>query len=92
MLIKKPINLTPRRISNWLIIIIIALTIMILIVISSFLYSNFYQTITQTKEIVVLREKVAPYAVNMEKFNLIIDRLAEKTLPKTLDDIISPFR
>jgi len=28
----------------------------------------------------------------MEKFNLIIDKLAKKTAPKQLDNIISPFR
>lgn len=56
------------------------------------MYKNFYQTITQTKEIVILRKEVAPYAVDMEKFNSIIDQLTKKTLPKKLDNIISPFR
>lgn len=92
MLTKKSINLTLKKISNWLTIIIIALTLTIFILISAFLYSNFYQTITQTKQIIVLREKVALFAVNMEKFNLIIDRLTKKTLPKKLDNITSPFR
>lgn len=71
--------------------IIIVLTIIIFILVSAFLYRNFYQTITQTKQIIVLREKVALFAVNMEKFNLIIDRLTKKTLPKKLDSINNPF-
>lgn len=91
MITKKQINLTPKKISRWLTAIIIFLTIIILILISIFLYKNFYQTITQTKEILILQGKVTPYAVDMEKFNLIMDRLTKKTLPKKLDNIISPF-
>lgn len=66
--------------------------ILILIIISVFLYKNFYQIITQTKEILVLREKVALTAVDMAKFDLIINRLTKKTLPQKSDNIISPFR
>jgi len=89
---KKPLKLTPKIISSWLTLIIIILTLVILIFISLFLYKNFYQTITQTKEILILRKKVALDTINMEKFNLIIDKLAKKTAPKQLDNIISPFR
>ena len=92
MVTKKQIKLTPKKISNWLAVIIIILTIIILILVSVFLYKNFYQTITQAKEITILQEKVALYTVDMEKFNLIIDRLSKKTLPKKLDNITSPFR
>lgn len=89
---KKQIKLTPKKISNWLTIVTIFLTLVILIFISIFLYKNFYQSITQSKEILILKEKVSPYSVNMQKFNLIIERLTKKTEPKKLDNIISPFR
>ena len=92
MIIKKPLKLIPKKISSWLTLIIIILTLVILVLISLFLYKNFYQTITQTKEILILREKVALDTINLEKFNLIIDKLAKKTAPKQLGDIISPFR
>jgi len=92
MFIKQQLKLTPKKISSWLTLAIIILTLIILIFISLFLYKNFYQTITQAKEILILREKVALDTVNMEKFNLIIDKLAKKTAPKQLDNIISPFR
>lgn len=92
MIIKKQINLTPRKISSWLTIVTIILTIVILILVSLFLYKNFYQTITQTKEILVLKEKVAFYAVDMKKFDLIIDKLTKKTLPKGPSNVVSPFR
>ena len=89
---KKQINLTPRKISSWLTMIIIFLTLLILILVSVFLYKNFYQTITQTKKILILQEKVALYIVDMKKFDLIIDRLAKKTLPKKVNNLTSPFR
>lgn len=92
MVTKKQINLTPKKISNWLTLIIIILTLMTLIFVSIFLYKNFYQTIAQTKKILILRGKVALYEVDIKKFNLIIDRLTKKTLPKKLDNLISPFR
>jgi hypothetical protein len=92
MMTKKQIKLTPKKISNWLTIVTIFLTLVILIFISIFLYKNFYQSITQSKEILILKEKVSPYSVNMQKFNLIIERLTKKTEPKKLDNIISPFR
>lgn len=92
MITKKQINLTPRKISNWLTVIIILLTIAMLILVSLFLYKNFYQTITQTKEILILKEKVALYTVDMEKFNLIIDKLTKKTLLKEPTNVTNPFR
>lgn len=66
--------------------------LIILIFISLFLYKNFYQTITQGKEVLLLREKVAVDTVNIEKFNAIIDKLAKKTKIKLPGAIISPFR
>lgn len=71
---------------------IIFIILIILIFVSLFLYKNFYQTITQTKEILLLRQKVAMDTVDMEKFNVIMDRLTKKTMPKELKNIISPFR
>lgn len=71
---------------------IIFIILIILIFVSLFLYKNFYQTITQTKEILLLRQKVAIDTVDMEKFNVIMDRLTKKTMPKELKNIISPFR
>lgn len=92
MITKKQIKLTPKKISGLLTLSIIFLTAVILIFVSVFLYENFYQTIAQTKEILVLREKVALDTVNMDKFNSIMDKLARKTAPKELKNIGSPFR
>lgn len=88
----KPIKLTPKKLSSLTATAIIIITLTILIFVSLFLYKNFYQTITETKEILILREKVAIDTVNMEKFNIIMNKLAEKTTPNELKNIINPFR
>lgn len=91
-IIKKPIKLTPKKLSSLTATAIIVITLVILIFVSLFLYKNFYQTIAQTKEILILREKVAIDTVNMEKFNIIMNKLTEKTKPNELKNIINPFR
>ncbi len=92
MKIKKPIKLTPKKISSWVTTIIIVFTLVAMVFVSIFLYKNFYQSITETKEILILREKVVLDMVNMEKFNLIINRLTQKTAPQELKNITSPFK
>jgi hypothetical protein len=91
-MIKKNIELTPKKLSGLTAGVIVVMTIIVSALISSFLYKNFYQTITGSREIIILREKVAIDTVNLEKFNLVIDKLIKKTKAKELNNIISPFR
>jgi len=88
----KQIKLTPKKLSGLTATVIILITLIILIFISLFLYKNFYQTITEAKEIIILREKVAIDTVNMEKFNAIMNKITQKTAPNILKNIVSPFR
>jgi hypothetical protein len=90
-MIIKPIELTPKKLSSLTTTAIILITLMILIFMSLFLYKNFYQTITQTKEIVILRKKVAVDTVNIEKFNIIMEKIAKKITLNKLKNIASPF-
>ena len=83
--------LTPKKIFNWLIVIIIILTAAALILVSIFLYRNFCQTISQSEEILVLKERVSLNTVNMEKFNSIIDKLTKKTAVKKSANVTDPF-
>lgn len=92
MMIKNKIKLTPKKLSGLTAGVIVVMTIIVSALISSFLYKNFYQTITGSREIIILREKVAIDTVNLEKFNLVIDKLIKKTKAKELNNIISPFR
>jgi len=91
-MIKNKIKLTPKKLSGLTAGVIVVMTIIVSALISSFLYKNFYQTITGSREIIILREKVAIDTVNLEKFNLVIDKLIKKTKAKELNNIISPFR
>ena len=88
----KPLKLTPKKLSSLTTTAVILVTLMILICMSLFLYKNFYQTITQSKEILILREKVAIDTVNIEKFNIIMEKIAKKIAPNKLENIVNPFR
>ena len=91
-MIIKPIKLTLKKLSGLTAAAVILVALIILISLSLFLYKNFYQAVTQTKEILILRQKVAIEAVNLEKFNIIINKLAEKTKPRELKNVKNPFR
>ena len=92
MQIKKIIKLTTKKRYGLITATIILITLVTLIFVSLFLYKNFYQTITQAKEIIILREKVAINKVNIVKFNTIINKLTKKTTAREIKNIISPFR
>ena len=46
--------------------------------VSLFLYKNFYQTITQSGELIVLRTEVASEDISMLKFDNIVSSLSQK--------------
>ena len=59
-----------------------------------FLYRDFYQTITQSKEIIVLRTEVSPHSVNLEQFNTALEALENKVNPQkdiNWQEIKNPF-
>lgn len=88
----KPLKLTPKKLSSLTTRAIILITLAILAGLSLFLYKNFYETITQAKKIIILREKVALDTIDMEKFNVIMDKLAKKISPYKPENVINPFR
>ena len=57
---------------------IIGFAMAIIISLSFFLYKNFYQTITQSGEILILKEQVILEMVNMPLFNQVLRNLAIK--------------
>lgn len=48
-------------------------------VLGYFLYTNFYQTITQSQEVILLRQEVAPNYIDIEKVERILESLDKKT-------------
>ena len=59
-----------------------------------FLYINFYQTITQSQEIVVLKQEVAPDTINRTKVDSVLKNIEEKTSTESMldwDSIVNFF-
>lgn len=44
-----------------------------------FLYKNFYQTITQSEEILILRSEVFIEDINIDKLKKVVQKIEEKT-------------
>lgn len=91
MIFKKQIKITPKKVSRWLIIAIFSLTVVSLILVTVFLQNNFYKAITQSKEIMELKEKVALNMIDMGKFNSVIKKFTKKTAAKETINVASPF-
>lgn len=72
------INCNPKKIMFLFYILTSIITIVFLVCISMFLYKNFYQVITQSKEILLLRQKVVIETVDMDKFEAVIKKVEEK--------------
>ncbi|MFH1233466.1 MAG: hypothetical protein V1649_02325 [Patescibacteria group bacterium] len=90
--IKKITMLTHRTISRCFYGLLILFIAIILSYLSLFLYKNFYQTITQAKEIIILKEKVSAETINMNEFNKIIDKLNQKIIPAKIPaNLNNPF-
>ncbi len=58
--------------------LVIVLVIATFAILGFFLYKNFYQTITQSEEIILLRQEVAPDTIDMELVNRVLKLMANK--------------
>lgn len=92
MKLKLKITITQQKINYYLYFGVITIAIVVLILTTSFLYKNFYKTITQSEIILILRSQVASEMVNMEKFETIIEKLDKKTVLRELKITRNPFK
>lgn len=91
---KKPklkIKITPKRIIFWFYFLIVVAGLTVSGCVSLFLYENFYQTITQSKEILILQEKVAIETINMKKYDDVMEKIKQKTTLRKLKKLSDPF-
>ena len=75
--------------------IIIAIIIFIIVIFSIiFLYQNFYKTLTDTKEIIVIREQITLEPINTDLFNTVIKHTEDKKIAPDIDwaTYKNPFR
>src|SRR3989338_10525554 len=62
--------------------ILLALIALVLIsYLGFFIYQNFYRTITQAEEIVVLKQEVAPDTIDTAKVNAVLSAIQNKISP-----------
>lgn len=59
-------------------VLVIILIIGVSGILGWFLYKNFYQTIAQTEEIILLKQEVAPDTINMGKVDSVLKFLDKK--------------
>jgi len=88
---KLKLKITPKRITFWFYFLVIIASLFVFGCVSLFLYENFYQTITQSKEIIILQEKVAIEAINMKKFEDIMEKIKQKTTLREIEKFSDPF-
>lgn len=69
------------------------LVIAVLIALGVFIYQYFYQTITQAKEIILLKSQVAPETINLDEVNKILGLLDKKITSDNINwpEIKNPF-
>lgn len=92
MEIKIKPTITQQKLNYYLYFGILAVACAILIITSSFLYKNFYQTITESNFILNLKSQVANEMVNTQKFNLIIEKFEKKTKAEKKKISRDPFK
>lgn len=69
-------------------ILMTILSLSILIYVTSFLYKNFYQTITQSEEIIILKKEVASEDISMDKFEKMISNIEKKKEAREIRHIL----
>lgn len=73
------IRLSLNKAIRYFYFIIIILCIFVFAWISFFLYDNFYQTIVNTDEALILNQEVTPENIDMDRYNRVIEKIEEKT-------------
>jgi uncharacterized membrane protein YqiK len=89
--IKLKVKIKPQKINYYFYFLTAIATVIVLIIVSLFLYKNFYQTITQSEEILILQKKVATETVDMDKFNKLMEKIDKKTEERNLGGLNNPF-
>ncbi|MBI4812030.1 hypothetical protein HY798_01065 [Candidatus Falkowbacteria bacterium] len=85
------IKITPQKINFYFFLSIITIIIIILFLISLFLYKNFYQTITQSEEVLILRGQLAFETIDINKFEEVIEKIKQKTASREPGSVNNPF-
>lgn len=85
------IKLSAQKIEKYIYFLLTITALSCLFWASMFLYDKFYLSITQSKEVVVLKEKVAPETIDINAFENIIKNIKEKTGERNAGISSNPF-
>lgn len=85
MKLKIKLRMELKFLMKFLYLAVIALFILSLILVISFLYKNLYQTILSSEEILILKQQIAPETFDINKFNQIIEEMEIKQKEKVID-------
>lgn len=75
-------------------LIIIVIIIGFVAILGHFLYTNFYQTIAQSQEVILLKQEVAPDTIDIKRVERVLKALDEKTTATptlNLQEVKNPF-
>ncbi len=73
------IRFSLNKIIRYFYFIIIIICIFVFAWASFFLYEDFYQTIVNTEEALILNQEVIPESIDIDKYNRVIEKIEEKT-------------
>lgn len=84
-------NIKLRKISGYFYLLTAISILICLFFVSKFLYEKFYLSITQAREVIVLKEKIAPETIDLNAFDDIIKNIKIKTEKRKLEISSIPF-
>ena len=79
------LKISYNKIFFYFYIVSVLFGVAIFVLVSLFLYKNFYKTITYSQEILVLRREVVTEDIDMNKFDEIIKKIEEKIKARRSD-------
>lgn len=82
--INKKFQISVKKLFFGYYVIIILIGLSIFVYLSLFLYKNFYQAITQSEELIILRREVSSEDVNMKRFEDIVSKIEQKKIKKEI--------
>lgn len=85
------LKITFQKIARYLYFTAIILAVIAFYLTFNFLYKNFYVTIAQSDEIIILQGQITDEVVNMNKYNTVMKNLEEKAKKRELGSINNPF-
>ncbi len=91
MRIAGKIKISFRKISGATYFLLVLLIIFVLYFDVIFLYNNFYESVTQSEIVLVLKNEVATETFDINKFNGIIKKINQKTYIRNIDGLNNPF-